>query len=444
VQLNDIAMQPQILIIGAGKSATVLIQYLQKKAVENNWYIILADHNLQVAEQKWNQANNGHAVGFDIEDASTRAMYIANANIVVSMLPAFLHYKVAIDCLRHSKPLFTASYLDENMKSMAKELEAKKILFLCEMGLDPGIDHMSAMELIHRIQKKGGIITSFKSHCGGLIAPESDDNPWHYKISWNPRNIILAGKAGAVYLEQGMVTEKQYAQLFSNTPILSIPQIGDLTFYPNRDSLSYIDTYSLKGVSNFVRTTLRHPDFCKGWNVIVQLGLTSEAVFESNGPTSVKTWFQNHINTNHLELLYDQYMQDDMIRTQFNYLGLNDEIDIPLSVNTCNASILQWILEQKWQLAAMDKDMVVMVHEITYTLHQQEHHIESSLVLKGEDHIHTAMAKTVGMPLALGVCAYLKGEITISGLHIPTHPEIYTPILQALAKEGIQFKEKEY
>ena len=197
-------MNPQILVIGAGKSATVLIQYLQKKAVENNWYIVLADGNAAVANSKWNNAPNGHAVGIDIENKENRKALIEKATVVVSMLPPSLHFLVAQDCVHYGKPLFTASYVDDNMKSIAADIEQKKLLFLCEMGLDPGIDHMSAMELIHSIQDKGGKITGFKSHCGGIIAPESDNNPWHYKISWNANNIILAGKSGALYLELKM------------------------------------------------------------------------------------------------------------------------------------------------------------------------------------------------------------------------------------------------
>ena len=436
-------MQPQILIIGAGKSATVLIQYLQQKAVENNWYILLADGNLQVAEQKWNNAKNGHAIGFDIENDELRAHYIQQSNLVVSMLPAFLHSKVAQDCLSFSKPLFTASYVDDHMKALAPALKEKKLLFLCEMGLDPGIDHMSAMELIHRIQNKGGVITSFKSHCGGLIAPESDNNPWHYKISWNPRNIILAGKAGAVYLENGSIKEQGYPTLFHQTPIINIPSIGPLSYYPNRDSLTYIDTYHLNGVKDFVRTTLRHADFCIGWNAIIQLGLTSENLLNLQGKETIQDWFNLHLKKENFLDLYTQFMQNEIIQKQIQFLGFDETQIIPAECNKSNATILQWILEQKWKLSSADIDMVVMMHEISYELNNTIYEVKSSLVLKGTNADKTAMASTVGLPLAMGVCAYLKGEINLFGLHIPTHPIIYKPILKALAAVGIEFIETE-
>jgi saccharopine dehydrogenase (NADP+, L-glutamate forming) len=433
-------MNPEILVIGAGKSATVLIQYLQTKAVENNWYIVLADGNAAVANSKWNNAPNGHAVGIDIENKENRAALIEKATVVVSMLPPSLHFLVAQDCVHYGKPLFTASYVDDNMKSIAAAIEQKQILVLCEMGLDPGIDHMSAMELIHSIQDKGGKITGFKSHCGGLIAPESDNNPWHYKISWNANNIILAGKSGALYLEQGQEKNLSYDKLFENAPSVELPSIGKLSYYPNRNSLSYINTYSLDKVQNFIRTTLRHPHFFLGWNAIVQLGLTDESVIHLKENTSIKDWIELHLKTHELENKYASFLQNEIIKNQFEYIGFNSETPIPAQYKT-SAAILQWILENKWKLAPTDKDMVVMMHEIEYELDAKKYLVQSSLVQKGKNATETAMATTVGLPLAMGVCAYLKGEIKITGLHIPIHPSIYKPILKSLQEEGIVFEE---
>jgi saccharopine dehydrogenase (NADP+, L-glutamate forming) len=433
-------MNPEILVIGAGKSATVLIQYLQTKAVENNWYIVLADGNAAVANSKWNNAPNGHAIGIDIENKENRAALIEKATVVVSMLPPSLHFLVAQDCVQYGKPLFTASYVDDNMKSMAAAIEQKQILVLCEMGLDPGIDHMSAMELIHSIQDKGGKITGFKSHCGGLIAPESDNNPWHYKISWNANNIILAGKSGALYLEQGQEKKLGYDNLFENAPSVEVPVIGQLSYYPNRNSLSYIETYHLHGLNNFVRTTLRYPAFCTGWNAIVQLHLTDETQIALAPNTSVKNWFEGHIQQKKLEQILAKYNQDTQIKEQLEFIGLYESTIIPAQFNS-NASILQWLLEGKWKLADTDKDLVVMMHEIEYSIGDRQFKLDSSMVLKGEDAMNTAMATTVGLPLAMGVCAYLNGAIQMTGLHIPIDARIYQPILKSLAEEGIIFEE---
>ena len=433
-------MSQTILIIGAGKSATVLIQYLQQKAVENDWYILLADGDEAIAKNKWNNAPNGTALGIDIKNDLDRQNLVQKADIVVSMMPAQLHFLVAKDCLQFGKPLFTASYVDDNMRSIATEIESKQLLFLCEMGLDPGIDHMSAMAIIDEIHEKGGKITSFKSHCGGLVAPESDDNPWHYKISWNPRNIILAGKAGAIYLENGATISKDYSTIFEQAPVVDLPGIGHLAFYPNRNSLSYIDTYHLHGVKDFVRTTLRYPAFCIGWNAIVQLHLTDETVIDLAPNTTVKNWFESHIQQKGLEQILEKFTQDPAIKVQLEFIGLYEPTPIPSQFNS-NASILQWLLEGKWKLTATDKDLVVMLHEIEYSIGTRQFKLDSSMVLTGEDAINTAMATTVGLPLAMGVCAYLKGEIKMTGLHIPIDARIYQPILKSLAEEGIVFEE---
>ncbi len=435
-------MAIQILIIGAGKSATVLINYLQQRAVENDWYIVLADADANVAENKWKNAPNGHTIGIAIEDNEKRKAIISSATIVISMLPAALHFLVAKDCLALEKSLFTASYVDDNMKSIAHEIKDKDLLFVCEMGLDPGIDHMSAMELVDRIKQKGGQITGFKSHCGGLIAAESDTNPWHYKISWNPRNIILAGKTGALYIESGKKKMLEYNSIFTNTPLIAIPSIGNLTYYPNRDSLAYMETYQLQGIPNFVRTTLRNVEFCKGWNAIVQLQLTTETTFNRNEHLTIIKWMDQHIEQNKLQKVLKTLCKDPVIENQLEYLELDRAITIPSNLNT-NASILQWILEDKWKLAPSDKDMVVMMHEITYTLNHKAYLVQSSMVLKGKNELETAMATTVGLPLAMAACAYLQGEIKLSGLYIPTTPIIYKPILKRLAAAGIEFQENE-
>jgi len=399
----------------------------------------LADGDSKVAETKWNQAPNGHAVGVDINTAAERQALIQKATVVVSMLPPTLHFLVAKDCLHYSKSLFTASYVDENMLSLASEIKTKELLFLCEMGLDPGIDHMSAMELIDKIKANGGEITGFKSHCGGLVAPESDNNPWHYKISWNANNIVLAGKAGALYVENGKNKTVPYSNLFEKAQSIVVPH-GIYSYYPNRNSINYIDTYALHGVTDFVRTTLRHPHFFIGWNAIVQLGLTEEAPIIFNKNCSIKEWIQDHLEKNKLSSLYDSFIENSIISAQFDYLGFNSDSIIPEHLNT-NARILQWILENKWKLEPADKDLVVMMHEINYTLNGQHYLVQSSMAKKGKDANYTAMANTVGLPLAMSVCSYLKGLIPLTGLHIPTHPSIYTPILKSLAEEGIVFDE---
>ncbi|RYG31363.1 MAG: saccharopine dehydrogenase, partial [Chitinophagaceae bacterium] len=298
----------QILLFGAGKSATILIDYLLQHAPGENWRLIVADANLQLAREKVNHSPSGEAVSFDIRDENLRQQYIATADLVISMLPPVLHTTVAKDCLHLGKSLLTASYVDDQMRDMAEEIKSKGLIFLCEMGLDPGIDHMSAMKIIDSIRSKGGKITSFRSHCGGLVAPESDDNPWHYKISWNPRNIILAGKAGAHYRENGQDVQLAYEELFNADRLVHVPLHGAFSWYPNRDSLSYAPLYGLEETLTFVRTTLRHPDFMHGWKNVIDLKLTDETpAYESDGKT-LQEVFKEHLNAHG----FDQWLEEKL------------------------------------------------------------------------------------------------------------------------------------
>ncbi len=286
----------QILLFGAGKSATVLIDYLKDIGLEHKWKVIVADENLALAQEKVGAHPYVTAVKADVENEVERGKLVRQADVVISLLPPSLHFLVALSCLDLKKHLLTASYVDEKIKSLQQEIEASDILFLCEMGLDPGIDHMSAMDIIERIRRADGTITSFKSHCGGLVAPESDDNPWHYKISWNPKNVILAGKTGAIYKEDGAIKQIPYEQLFDANNIVEVPGTVLWSWYPNRDSLSYIPLYSLENANTFIRTTLRHPEFCFGWKNMVDLQLTSEvAEYDTNGMT-VAGFFKQHFD----------------------------------------------------------------------------------------------------------------------------------------------------
>jgi len=440
----------QILLFGAGKSATVLIDYLLANAEKENWKLIVVDANLQLALDKIKNSSSGTAVSFDIMDDDKRVEHISKASIIISMLPPALHSKVAKDCVVFSKHLLTASYVDDEIRSMQAEIKNKNLLFLCEMGLDPGIDHMSAMKLIDDIHAKGGHINSFKSHCGGLVAPESDNNPWHYKISWNPRNIVLAGKAGAVYKKNNEVFNINYESVFENNETVSVPGLGDLAFYPNRDSLSYIPVYGLEETSTFIRTTLRHPFFCKAWNCIVKASLTDEEPFVSvaSKRISYREWLDRsislHTTSKNVEEFLNQYAAGDdkaLIKDMFDYLDLLSEKDIPLTA-TSSADVLQFVLENKLYLLQHDKDMIVMLHEFEYTVNGQPSTINSSLIVKGENSLHTAMAKTVGLPLGIAAKLILDGTITTTGLHIPIVKEIYEPVLKELEEFDIKFNEK--
>lgn len=423
-----------ILVFGAGKSATCLIDYFKMEAPVHHWQLLVADSNLALARSKVGDATYARAIAVDITDAVERNRLIRSADIVISLLPPSLHILIAHSCVEESKHLLTASYADEHIKKLDEEIKKKDLLFLCEMGLDPGIDHMSAMQIINNIQKRGGTISSFYSHCGGLVAPESDDNPWHYKISWNPRNIVLAGKAGAIYKKNGQVVQVPYSQLFLDNATVSLPGVGTYAWYPNRDSLAYAALYQLQEAHTFIRTTLRHPDFCAGWSKVVDMGLTDEALTLDTDNITYADFTDKQARknaTSHPTVLQKQLL---------SFLGLYDE-KLIAGGNQSGADIVQGLLENKLMLRPTDKDMIIMLHEFEYLLHATPQKISSYLVVKGENNLRTAMAKTVGLPLAIAAKLILENKIQLTGVHIPILPAIYEPVLAALSSEGISFTE---
>lgn len=411
--------------MGAGKSATVLIDYLIASAKTHHWGLIIADANSDLILQKTKGDPIAQAVAFNVTAGQSRRELIEKATVVISMMPPALHQLVAGDCLALGKHLLTASYLDPTIQAMDREVKEKGLLFLCEMGLDPGIDHMSAMRIIDACRKNNESILSFKSHCGGLVAPESDDNPWHYKISWNPRNVVLAGQSGAEYLWKGQLKQVDYAALFLAGSAVQVDELPPLDWYPNRDSLSYIPIYGLESAHTFLRTTLRYPQFCKAWNAIVQAGLANESLSVETG-SSFKQWSAPIL----------PYLSKDIL-SALEFLGVFSTETIPASL-THSAAVLQYLLESKLVMQPNDKDMVVMLHEFE----TEHHYLQSSLVVKGEDAFRTAMAKTVGLPLGIAASLLMQNQLDITGVHIPIHANIYEPVLEELEKHGICFTEK--
>ena len=418
-----------IVLIGAGKSATVLIDYLITEAETNNWKFIIADSNKEQILLKTNNSKYAEAVELDVTNEKQRGDLIQRAHVVISMMPPALHFLVAKDCVEYRKHLLTASYLDDKMKSLKDEISNRKLLFICEMGLDPGIDHMSAMKIINDIKAAGGKITSFKSHCGGLVAPESDDNPWHYKISWNPRNIVLAGQSGAVYKENNQIKTIDYINLFDCSNEIVFDGLAGLAFYPNRDSLSYIPIYKLPDTATFLRTTLRHVDFFKGWNAVVHAGLTNDTNTINVDGLSLAKW-----STAILPFVNEKN------KLMLAYLGLFEETVVPATAKT-SADILQYLLETKLKMEPADKDMIVMLHEFEYEQNEKQKWLKSCLIVKGGDSLRTAMAKTVGLPLGIAAKLILNDTLKLKGLHIPTVKAIYEPVLQELEKAGVSFVE---
>jgi len=418
-----------IVVFGAGKSATCLIDYLTRICTERQWKLTVGDANPEALKAKGIHTPVLKPVRVNVENDAERGKLIQDTDLVISLLPPALHILVARDCLKLSKILLTASYVDDEIRKLAPELEQKKLLFLCEMGLDPGIDHMSAMQIIHKIQVTGAKITAFRSHTGGLIAPESDDNPWHYKISWNPANVVRAGSAGAEFLEAGQIIRIPYQDLFDKTGLVEIPPLGKYAWYPNRDSLAYIPVYGLESAQSFVRTTLRHPVFCQAWKYLVKSGLTDDSQPIAGTLKSVADWSKPLLP-----------FVDDTNRQMYDQLGLFNQDPLPEGL-TRSSKVLQALLEKNWKMEETDHDMILMLHELEYEQDHQTRYLRSQLIVKGENVRRTAMAKTVGLPLGIAAKLILEGSISVRGLHIPIIPEIYEPVLKELEQEGIRFQE---
>jgi saccharopine dehydrogenase (NADP+, L-glutamate forming) len=438
-----------ILLFGAGKSATSLIRYLIDIAVGRDWSLTIAESNLALAESKIGAAPFARAVHLQVEDEAERDNLVRQADIVISLLPPALHFLVAGSCLKEKKHLLTASYVDDRIRSLEPAIRDNGLLFLCEMGLDPGIDHMSAMQIIAQIKSHNGHIHSFLSHTGGLVAPDSDDNPWHYKISWNPRNVVTAGAAGARYKQAGQIVTRPYAELFEHPQLVKIPETGPLAWYPNRDSLPYIPLYGLEETDTFIRTTLRYPEFCQAWDPIVRAGLTNDQL-PLGGPASehaaaLTDAGQSGARPAARPRTFAEWSVpilpyvDDNNRFALEFLGLFDTSPLPPDART-SADILQYLLETRLAMSARDKDMIVMLHEITYTKNGDTYREQSTLVVEGEDAANTAMARTVGLPLGIAARLVLEGKIGLTGLHIPILPEIYEPVMLELEKQGIRFR----
>lgn len=440
----------RILVIGAGKSSSYLIDYFKEKSTEKNLHITIADVSLKNAESRAKNHPNCNAILFDVFDKKQRQSIISNSDIIVSMLPASMHIEVAKDCIKFKKNLVTASYISDEMKKLDSEVKKQGLVFMNEIGVDPGIDHMSAMQMIDSINNDGGKMLLFESFTGGLVAPESDNNLWNYKFTWNPRNVVLAGQGGsAKFIQEGTYKYIPYHKLFRRTEFLNLNGNGKFEAYANRDSLKYREVYGLKNIKTMYRGTIRKVGFSRAWNIFVQLGMTDDSyTIENSENLSYRDFinlFLAYSPSDSVELKLRSYLkidQDDIMWEKLLELDIfnpNKKVELK---NATPAQILQKILMDSWTLQPQDKDMIVMHHKFGYEINGKKKQIESSMVVIGENQEYTAMAKTVGLPVAIATLKILEGEIKTPGVLLPITKEIYNPILEELKAYGIVFTEK--
>lgn len=447
----------KILVLGAGKSSFHLIQYLLSHAAENNWLITVGDYDKKAAQNKIiGYETIAEAIQFDAQDSFVCDRYINLADVVISLLPPALHIHAAKSCIKLEKSLFTASYISSEIRQLDAEARQKGLLLMNELGLDPGIDHLSAMKIIHELQAKGAEITSFKSYTGGLIAPEYDNNCWNYKFTWNPRNVVVAGQGTAKYICNGNYKYVPYHRLFADIESIHVENYGEFEGYPNRDSLSYRNVYGLDNISTMIRGTLRKKGFSKAWDTFVQLGMTDDSYkMEQTENMTYRDFLTAFLPENNIQIqtteqklayFLGENSENDKniggeIYHKIKWLGLLDNTKVGIA-HLSPAQILQQILEIKWKLADNDKDMIVMQHIFEYQLDGKSHQLTSSMVVKGDTSEATAMSKTVGLPLAIGAKLFLQGKLNLIGVQVPVMREIYEPVLQELETLGIKFEEK--
>lgn len=441
----------KVLVIGAGRSTSSLINYLLEKSDEHQLSVVIADVSLDMAKEKLNGHKNGSAIEFDVFNDKQRDSEIKSSDIVISMLPARFHVQVAKDCIKYKKHMVTASYISEEMKALNEEAKSNGVIIMNEVGVDPGIDHMSAKRVIDRIEDQGGKMLLFESFTGGLISPEYDDNLWNYKFTWNPRNVVVAGQGGAAkFIQEGKYKYIPYNKLFRRTEFIEIPGHGKFEAYANRDSLAYRDAYGLFDIPTLFRGTFRRVGFSRAWNLLIELGLTDDS-YEIEGSENMS--YREFINSflpyhpyNTVEIKLRHYLkidQDDIVWDKLQCLNLFSNDKIVGIKNATPAQILQKILMDKWSLKPDDKDMIIMYHKFGYELNGERKQIEAYMAVNGDDSVETAMAKTVGLPTAISALKIINGEITSPGIHIPTAKEFYNPVLDELEKYGISFTEIE-
>ncbi|MBD0851522.1 saccharopine dehydrogenase family protein [Maribacter arenosus] len=442
-------MLRKILVLGAGKSTSYLLDYFLEKSDTEKLHLSIGDINPDAIPSSIKDHQNCNVILLDIFKDKDRKKAIKDSDIVVSMLPARFHIKVAEDCVTLGKHLVTASYISEEIKALDEAVQKKGLVFMNEIGLDPGIDHMSAMQIIDRIRNQGGKMVLFESFTGGLVAPESDNNLWNYKFTWNPRNVVLAGQGGAAkFIQEGTYKYIPYHKLFRRTEFFEIEGYGKFEGYANRDSLKYREAYGLEDALTLYRGTMRRVGFSKAWNMFVQLGMTDDSYTVENSKGMSYREFTNlflpYSPTDSVELKLRHYLkidQDDSKWEMLSELHLFDaKKTIPLDHAT-PAQILQLILEDSWTLDEEDKDMIVMYHKFGYELQGKKLQIDANMVVIGENRTHTAMSKTVGLPVAIATLLILNQKIKTPGVQIPISKEVYDPILKELRHYGIIFKE---
>ncbi|MFX1474358.1 MAG: saccharopine dehydrogenase C-terminal domain-containing protein [Promethearchaeota archaeon] len=435
-----------VLCLGAGLVARPYIDYLLKKGYQ----VTVASRTVSKAERMINGRSNGTPVAFDIQREPERLKdLVAPVDLVTSLLPYTHHVTVATECLRQSKHMTTTSYVSDGMRALDAKAKKEGVILLNECGVDPGLDHMSAMKVIHEAQANGGTIRSFTSFCGGLPAPDANNNPFGYKLSWSPRGVLLAGTNSARFIKDGKEVVIPSEELFNSCHEEEVPGLGTFEGYPNRDSTPYVDIYGVKETKTMLRGTLRYLGWCATIYDFGRMGLLDLTEQDFTGKTYegfvrelVKA--PSGVDTRAAVAKFLKRDEQHNVLERFNWLGLFDDRRIPLERSTA-LDVVCTLFEEKLQYAPGERDMLVMQHkfEIEYAGGRKER-VRSTLIDYGIPHGDTSMSRTVAYPVAIASRLILEGEISLTGVQIPIIPEIYESILAEIAEFDIRFKEETF
>jgi len=444
----------RILVLGAGQSSPYLIGWLLERAASRDWHITVGDAVPGSAAARVGGHRRGTALDLDVADPVARGRRIDAADVVVNLLPPRFELPVAWSCVEHRTPMVTASYMDPAVAALDADARERGVLLLAEMGLDPGIDLMSTMELLEGIREREGRVISYESYGSGVPDPAAVDNPFTYAITWNPRNVVMAGQEGALFRRDGRLHAAPAARLFRTTWPVEVPELGTMEAYPNRDSLRYLEVFDLEDCPTVIRGTLRFPGWCETWHQVVRLGLPLEtlrvpgldelswrelvaAFLPGDQPDPADPESVRSATAAFLEL-----DRNDPIMERLEWLGLFSGERIGPGIGTPAEALIQ-LLRSRLKLAPTGRDLVILHHRLGYERPDGTRgEVVSTLREWGEPGGITAMARTVGLPIALVVERILAGELMLTGAHIPTHPAIYRPFLNALAEHGVRFDEQ--
>ncbi len=434
----------RILVLGAGLVSRPGVNYLLE---QKGLSLTVASRTVSKAQKLVSGYANGRAVAVDVENEKELAALVGEHDIVISLLPWIHHVKVAGLCLEHGKHMVTTSYVSDGMRRLAPAVLEKGLLFLNEIGVDPGIDHMSAMKIIHGVEAEGGKVLHFHSYCGGLPAPEHNDNPFGYKFSWSPRGVVLASRNSARYLEDGKIVEIAGKDLFANPRVETIEGLGTFEVYPNRDSVPYRDLYGLKDALTVIRGTYRNPGWCATLKKIVDLGLVDETPRGDLKGITYREMTAGLVGTSAAGDLRKAaatklgIAADSEIIQRLDWLGLFGDETIPDSGNYLD--VLSARLQEKLYFKEGEKDMLILRHRfIVENKDKSRDLITSTLIDFGIPFGDSSMARTVSLPMAIGTRLVAEGKIALQGVQTPVHAAIYEPVLAELETLNIKMVEK--